>query len=459
MMRLIGFLQAQNCTGYVGSWRNPSSMTDFLSANYFQRIARTLEDARFDLAFFDDRLAMPDTYGRSHYLAVQHGIKSIKLDPTVVMMTMAMATTHLGLGSTYSTTYYQPYHVARLFATLDLMSGGRIAWNIVTSLNDSEAAHFGVGKHLDHDLRYDRADEFLSLVTELWSTWDRDALLLDKSTGTFADPTKVHRTQHSGKFFKLDGTFTVPSSSQGQPVLLQAGSSGRGLSFAGRWAEVIFTTFYNKELGVKHYTAARRAVADAGRDPDSVLVAPLIGIIVGETEEIARRKADFLRNLGRPEDVLALLCEVLNVDFADRPLDEAFTDEELENVLSSHGLRDRVITLSGKTNPSVQDFVQYSGWGTLHEGSTFVGTPTQIADYMEDWFGTCCDAFVIGASTVPGTYEDFARLVVPELQRRGLVRTQYAGTTLRENLGLETPQARQGHHEMHNDPKSRSQSE
>ena len=163
-MALIAFLQAQNCSNYVGSWRDPATMTDFLSAEYFTRIARTLEDARFDMAFFDDRLAMPDIYGSSHDLAVRHGIRSVKMDPTPILMAMAMATTHLGLGSTYSTTYYEPFHVARLFATLDLMTAGRVAWNIVTSLNDSEAANFGRTEHMEHDLRYDRADEFL----EVW---------------------------------------------------------------------------------------------------------------------------------------------------------------------------------------------------------------------------------------------------------------------------------------------------
>lgn len=228
-MALIAFLQAQNCSNYVGSWRNPASMSDFLTAEYFQRIARTLEDAKFDMAFFDDRLAMPEIYGRSPDLAVQYGIRSVKMDPTVVLMAMAMATTHLGLGATCSTTYYEPFHVARQFATLDQMSGGRVAWNIVTSLNDAEAANFGRKEHLGHDERYDRADEFVEIVTQMWSAWQPGALKLDKRTGEFADPAKVQRTAYDGKFFSVHGTFTVPRSPQGHPVLLQAGQSGRGL--------------------------------------------------------------------------------------------------------------------------------------------------------------------------------------------------------------------------------------
>jgi len=205
-MTLIAFLQAQNCSNYVGSWRHPASMTDFLSPQYYQRIARTLEDARFDMAFFDDRLAMPEIYGNSPDLAVEHGIRSVKMDPTAVLMAMAMATSHLGLGATYSTTYYEPFHVARLFATLDHMTGGRVAWNIVTSLNDSEAANFGRSMHLEHDERYDRADEFVEIVEQMWTSWEPGALVVDKETGRFADPAKVHATQYQGKFFDVHGT-------------------------------------------------------------------------------------------------------------------------------------------------------------------------------------------------------------------------------------------------------------
>jgi len=442
-MALVAFMQAQNCSNYVGSWRHQGSMTDFLSADYFTRIARTLEDAKFDMAFFDDRLAMPDIYGGSHELAVRHGIRSVKMDPTPVLMAMAMATKNLGLGATYSTTYYQPFHVARLFATMDLMTGGRVAWNVVTSLNDSEAANFGHVQHLEHDLRYDRADEFLEVVSQLWSTWDDDALVLDKTTGTFADPTKVHRTEHAGKFFDVNGTFPVPQSRQGHPVLLQAGSSGRGLAFAGRWAEMVFTVFSSRDAGIHQYQAVRQAVADAGRDPDQVIVAPAVGIITADTPELVAEKRDLLAGLAVPEDSLALLCEVLNVDLSTRPYDEPFTDAELA-AMSWQGLRNRVIELSGTANPSVREFVQYSGRGELDVNSTFIGTPEQVADQMEDWFGSCCDGFVVSANSLPGTYEDFARYIVPILQRRGLAKTEYAGSTLRSNLGLPAPADRSG---------------
>ena len=438
-MKMIAFLQAQNCSNYPGSWRHPASATDFMSAAYYQRIARALEAARFDLAFFDDRLAMPEVWGDSSDLAVRHGVRSVKMDPTVVLMAMAMATTHLGLGATYSTTYYEPFHVARHFQTLDLMSGGRIAWNIVTSLNDSEAANFGRSVHVAHDERYDRADEFVEIVRDLWTAWDRDALIIDKPDGMFADPAKVHPTDFDGKYFRVRGTFTVPQSAQGHPVLLQAGASGRGMRFAGAWAEIVFALYKNKQAGVDQYRAIRGAVEAAGRDPDLVTIAPAVTVVTGETEELADQKAQLIRGLARPEDAQALLGEILNIDFSGRPGDLPFADDELA-AMSWHGYRDNVIRQSGKSNPTADDFVRFSGRGTLDELPCFIGTPEQVADEMEEWHNACCDGFVVTAATVPGAYEDFGRLVTPILRRRGLVDTDYTGTTLRENLGLPMPE-------------------
>ena len=439
-MALIAFMQAQNCSNYVGSWRHPASTPDFTTPEYYQRIARTLEDGRFDLAFFDDRLAMPDIYGADHRATVENGIRAVKLDPTPVMMAMAAVTTHLGLGATYSTTYYEPYHVARLFATMDLMTRGRVAWNVVTSLNDSEAENFGKAEHLEHDLRYDRADEFMEAVLGHWDSWAEGALLIDKESGRFADPDRVRRLDYEGRFFRSRGPLTVPRSAQGHPVLLQAGSSGRGQRFAGRWAELVFAGYGNLEGGKKQYASLRSAAETAGRDPDSVKIAPAIGVCVAETASQAQEKLAYLDSLAKPIDGLTLLCEVLNVDFAVREYEAPFSDEELAGV-SWQSLRDRVIAKSGKKNPSVRDFVEASGRGRIREAPVFAGTPSQVADELEAWFADACDGFVIAAASTPGSYEDFVRLVVPELQRRGLHRKEYAGNTLRETLGLRRPVA------------------
>ena len=439
-MALIAFLQAQNCSNYVGSWRHAESMSDFLTPDYFQRIAKTLEDGRFDLAFFDDRLAMPDIYGADHRATVENGIRTVKMDPSTILMTMAAVTRHLGLGATYSTTYYEPFHVARLFATMDLMTRGRVAWNIVTSLNDSEAENFGHEEHLEHDLRYDRADEFMEVVLGHWDSWEEGAVLLDKQSGRFADPDKVRRLDYKGKYFKSKGPLPVPRSPQGHPVLLQAGQSGRGMAFAARWAELVFAGYPNLEGGQKQYAALRAAAEKAGRDPDSIKVAPAVNVIVAESADQAAEKRAYIDSLAKPADSLALLCEVLNVDFSKRDYDAPFSDAELAGI-SWASFRDRVIARSGKKNPTVRDFVEVSGRGTTREMPMFIGTAKQVADGMEEWFGSACDGFVVSATYVPGTYEDFVRLVVPELQRRGLHRKEYPGTTLRDTLGLRRPHA------------------
>jgi len=240
-MALVGFMQAGNATVYAGSWRHPATEHGFLTAGYYEKLARTLEQGCFDLMFFDDRLAMPGIYGGSVGEAVRTGARPVKLDLSVVLGICAAVTERIGLGATYSTTYYTPFHVARTFATLDHISGGRAAWNVVTSVNDSEAQNYGLKEAIPHDVRYDRADEFLEATTGLWDTWEDDALVLDRETPLFADPDKVHELDYEGAWFSVRGPLTVPRCPQGRPVLLQAGSSGRGREFAARWAELIFT--------------------------------------------------------------------------------------------------------------------------------------------------------------------------------------------------------------------------
>ena len=219
------------------------------------------------MMFFDDRLAMPGIYGGSVADAVRLGARPVKLDLSIVLGVVAAATDRIGLGATYSTTYYSPFHVARTFATLDHLSGGRAAWNIVTSVNDSEAQNYGCKEHLDHDARYDRADEFLEAATGLWDTWEDDALVLDRASGIFADPDKVHELDYEGEWFSARGPLTVPRSPQGRPVLLQAGSSGRGRDFAARWAELIFTGDPDIDIARTHYKDQKERIAEAGRDP------------------------------------------------------------------------------------------------------------------------------------------------------------------------------------------------
>jgi alkanesulfonate monooxygenase SsuD/methylene tetrahydromethanopterin reductase-like flavin-dependent oxidoreductase (luciferase family) len=282
---------------------------------------------------------------------------------------------------------------------------------VVTSVNDSEAQNYGMKEVLDHDARYDRADEFLEATTGLWDTWEDDALVLDRASGTFADPDKVHELNHEGEWFSVRGPLTVPRSPQGRPVLLQAGSSGRGRDFAARWAELIFTGDPGIEVARSHYKDQKDSIAEAGRDPDEVKILPMAYTVVGESKAHAEEREQlFLNDLVDPKASLTLLSELMN-------------------------LRKHI----GGDTVTLADLAGHRA--TLLQGPRFVGTSTEVADQMDEWFEDgACDGFVVAATHVPGAYEDVVRLVVPELQRRGVFREQYTGSTLRDHLGIARPE-------------------
>jgi len=353
-------------------------------------------------------------------------------------MPIAMATTRLGLGATYSTTYYHPFHVARLFQSLDLMTGGRAAWNVVTSINDVEARNMGLEQVDEHDARYDRADEFMEVVHGHWDTWADDALIVDKASGRFADPGKVRRLDHAGRHFRSRGPFSVPRSPQGHPVVIQAGQSGRGRRFAARWGELIFTNNPDLASSRKAYAELKAETAKQGRDPDHLKIATLCHPVVAATTAEAEDKFALIERLPLEVDSLMLLSELTNFDFGAKPLDEPFTDDELARFSGIQSGRDRVVAVVGDRKPTPRDFITITRRGKLP--SPWVGDPRRVADMFEAWFsGAACDGFVVGAACVPGSYEDFVALVVPELQRRGLLHKDYRGATLRENLGLPRP--------------------
>jgi len=439
-MTMVGFLQAQNCTNFVGSWRHPEAMQDFTSAEYYRRIGRALEAGKFQLAFFDDRLAMPDLFGGDHALTVANGIRCVKMDPITILTVMGMATERLGLGATCSTTYFEPFAVARQFMTLDLMSGGRAAWNVVTSMNDQEALNMGHPAHSKNATRYDRADEFMEVVMGHWDSWDDDAIVADRETGLFAHPEKVRRLDYKGQYFSSRGPFTVPRSPQGHPVVIQAGQSGRGQAFAARWAECIFVAYYDLERARVDYANFKAQVVQAGRDPEQVALCAGVYPIVAETRAEAEDHAALIDRLPKEIDSLSLLSEVLNYDFSKQPIDKPFTQEEIDSWTGVQGMRDRIRRILGDRLPTPRDFINITKRGTFHDHPRFIGSPKDVADGLEEWFVTRgCDGFVVAASHVPGAYEDFSRLVIPELQRRGLFPKDYAGATLRENLGLPKP--------------------
>jgi FMN-dependent oxidoreductase (nitrilotriacetate monooxygenase family) len=441
-MTLVGFLQAQNCTNFVGSWRHPLAAQDFTGAEYYRRIGRALESGKFHLGFFDDRLAMPDLFAGDHAPTVANGIRCVKMDPVTILTVMGMATERLGLGSTYSTTYFEPFHVARVFATLDLMTGGRAAWNVVTSMNDGEARNMGRTSHQEHDLRYDRADEFMEVVMGHWDTWEDGSIVADRESGLFAHPDKVRRLDYEGEFFRSRGPFTVPRSAQGHPVIIQAGQSARGTSFAARWAECVFVNYHGIEQARRDYATLKGKVAEAGRDPEHVRICAGVYPVVAETRAEAEDKVALIDRLPKEIDSLSLLSEVLNFDFSRQPIDKPFTQQEMDSWTGVRGMHDRMKRELGNRLPSPRDFIEITRRGTFNDHPRFVGSPKDVADGLEEWFvGRACDGFVIAASHVPGAYEEFSRFVVPELQRRGLHHLDYKGATLRENLGLSRPAA------------------
>lgn len=436
-MTLAAFASASTNRGNFGAWTHPATDLGILDADYYVNLGRSAERYGFDILFFDDRLAMPAVYGDSPAEAVRLGTRPVKLDLIAVLSIISAHTNRIGLGATYSTTYHAPFHIARAFATLDHLSGGRAVWNIVTSLNRNEAENFGVPFQAE-DQRYDRADEFLEVVSGLWQTWERDALKRDRTTGVYADPAKVHELNFEGKYLSSRGPLTVPQTPQGWPVLLQAGQSGRGMEFAGRWADLIFTGPRNLEGAVAHYKKQADSFEAAGRPRDAARILPAVQVIVSETTEDAQSKRAYFHTLGSLEEELVLLAEMANFDFSQLPLDEPLPDNLLESVQGGRGLLQRYIDgARAKFGPkaTLRQMAENQHSNGLVQ---FVGNPSQVADGLCEWFEAhACDGFAIVPSDDPGSFEDFGRLVIPELRRRRVVPELQPGSqTLRERLKL-----------------------
>src|SRR5258708_2727452 len=340
---------------------------------------------------------MPAIYGHAPAHTVRHGIRCVKMDAVTVLTVMGMATERLGLGATYSTSYYEPFHVARLFATLDLMTDGRAAWNVVTSLNDGEAQNMGRDEGIEHDLRYDRADEFMEVVFGHWDSWEDDAIVQDKAAGLFAHPDKIHRLDHKGRFFRSRGPFTVPRSPQGHPVIIQAGQSGRGKRFGAQWGELIFVVYPNIAVGKRDYAGFKAEVAGCGRNPEEVKITHLINTVAAASRMEAEDKWGVINKLPLETDALSLLSEALNFDFSTKGMDEAFTDEEMAAISGLQAIRDRVVRASGNKNPTVREFIHYTGRGRVHD--PIVGGPKEICDQLQQRFlDPPCHGFLVSAA-------------------------------------------------------------
>jgi len=436
-MRLAAFCSAGPVSGHHGGWRYPSADRDMVSAVYYRDIAQALERACFDLMFVADIMAVPNRLEGSMDSQLRYGaLGALRLDPVVVLSIISAHTQHLGLGATISTSYTEPFNLARSLATLDHLSGGRVAWNIVTSFQDAEARNFGLTDQLSREERYDRADEYMDVVCKLWDSWKDGALVLDPVAPMFADPSKVSAIDHKGRWFNVAGPLNVSRGPQGRPVFIQAGASERGRDFAARWAEIVFVTHASLESGIEFYRDMKRRAVGFGRDPDTMKILPGVSPVVGETRAIADEKKALLDSLADPKAGLSTLAYHLDIDLAQYPQNEVLPAMDVPGV---QGHYKEVAELTQKQGLTLAQVGQRYGSGS---GRGTTGTAQEVADRLEQWFTAgACDGFMIQAPYQPGGVEDFARLVVPELQKRGLFRTEYAGMTLRDNLGLPRPPA------------------
>ncbi len=436
-MNLAAFVVAGPVSGHHGGWRYPTADRNLLSLDYYRDIGRILEDGRFDLIFFADILAIPSRYQDSLESQLRYGaLGALRLDPMIVLAAMAASTKYLGLACTISTSYFHPFAVARAMATLDHLSGGRAAWNIVTSFQQAEANNFGLTDQLSRDERYDRADEFLDVTCKLWDSWGDDALVLDVERPEFADPDLVKRIDHKGKWFDVQGPLNVSRSPQGRPVFIQAGASDRGRDFAARWAEIIFVTHGSINSAKAFYREMKARAVKAGRDPSQLKILPGMVPIVGETSAIADDKRKLIDDLADPQAGLSTLSYHLDIDLAQFPQDEVLPSLDVPGV---QGHYKEVSELTRRHGLTLAQTGKRYGIGPLRE---FCGTGTHLADTMEEWFAAeACDGFMVQMPYIPGGVEDFVRLVIPELQKRGLFRHDYRGRTLRDHLGLVRPDA------------------
>ena len=424
-MRLGVFVQTPG--HHVAGWRHPDAVTTgWPNLGLMQHIAATAERAKFDMFFLGDGFATgygeyPSTIG--------------KFEPISLLSALAMGTKHLGLAATASTTYAEPYHVARGFASLDHISGGRAGWNVVTTAYAKSGAVFG-RPHPPHAERYAMAEEFVQACRLLWDTWDEDAFIGDKTSGKFVRPGSLHQPDFHGKYFTVTGGLNVPRAPQGHPVLIQAGSSGPGQALAARIADVVFTAQNDRAEAKTFYDALKAQVADFGRDPAGALVMPGVFPVVGRTETEAREIFTELNSRIDTEQAFTVLSDRLGTDMSVYPLDAPVPElPETEHLKSRAAL---LIEMARRDRLTLREL--YHRVAAARGHLLLVGSPAQIADVLEDWFKAgAADGFNVMPPFFPGQFDAFADQVVPILQERGLFRADYSGTTLRDHLGLKMP--------------------
>ncbi|MDQ0877703.1 FMN-dependent oxidoreductase (nitrilotriacetate monooxygenase family) [Paenibacillus sp. V4I3] len=417
---------------HEAAWRHPSSnlkgVHDF---NHYQELARKAEAAKLDSLFLADRYATSPT-------AVQYGALG-GFEPLTLLSALAVVTKRIGLIATVSTSFNEPYNVARRFASLDHLSQGRAGWNIITSGTDSEAQNFNLEHIAGHQERYERATEFVEVTAKLWDSWEEEALIRDKKAGIYADRNKVHELHHKGKFFSVRGPLNTARSPQGRPILVQAGSSEDGKDFASQWAEAIFTAQQTLEDAQTFYADVKARVLQHGRETEHVKILPGICPIIGKTEAEAKEKEAELHELTNPAYSLLQLSNRIGIDLTAHPLDAPLPELPDSSKIPGHQSRTKLIQeLAGREKLTIRQLLLRLAGGRGHK--TIAGTPKQITDELEAWFVSyAADGFNIMPQLMNGGLDDFLEQVVPELQRRGLFRTSYTGTTLRDHYGLPLP--------------------
>ncbi len=426
---------------HVAAWLHPDSQIDAGSnARHYVEIAQTAERAKFDLMFLADALATRD--GKVEALSRWPQYMAY-FEPVTLLSAVAMMTNHIGLVATATTSYNEPYNLARKFASLDHISGGRAGWNVVTSSNKSEAYNFGREAHYAHGERYGRAEEFVEVVRGLWDSFDDDAFVRDRAQGRYFVPEKLHTLHHKGEHFSVRGPLNISRPPQGHPVLFQAGSSEAGKEMAARFAEAMFNRLLSLEMAQGFYRDVKGRMAAYGRTPDQLKIMPGLNAIVGRTMAEAQEKHHYLTSLIHPDVGLELLMDAVDgFDLVPYPLDGPLP-EAVDATLrpDSSGAFRNVLRWAREEKLTIRQL--YQRFAGARGQRTLLGTPETIADEMEEWFvNEGCDGFLVHPSHLPGGLDDFANLVIPELQARGLFRTEYEGTTLRDNLGLRRPASR-----------------
>ncbi|ALV46398.1 monooxygenase [Arthrobacter alpinus] len=416
---------------HEASWRhpdvNPLAEQDI---EHYLTIAKTAERGKLDSLFLADGLAISSNIQYNAYSS---------FEPLTLLSALATATERIGLIATASTTYNQPYSLARAFASVDRISGGRAGWNIVTSAGQGEAKNFNLADRPAHSLRYERAHEFLDTAKALWDSWADDAVVADQATGIYSDPDKIHEINHQGKHFQVRGPLNLPRPVQGHPLLVQAGSSEAGKEFAARHAEAVFTAHLSVESAREFYADLKGRLGAFGRSRDELLILPGISAYIGETEQEAQERYDYLNSLANPDYGVHQLSQQLDFDLSGYSLDAQLPELPAETD-GAQSRKKLIVDVARKESLTIRELTEKLAGARGH--FTFIGTPAQVADEIELWFTTgAADGFNIMPPTFPAGLDDFVDKVVPLLQDRGLFRTEYTGRTLREHYGLARPEA------------------